>query len=72
MIDLFASGPSVAEEAMALLDDLVAALELRDAGDPDSPPWAADVEIRRLERRIMATVRDGTWPSVGSETPIAG
>ena len=70
MIDLSTPEPPVVDRAMALLDDLVAALELRDAGDPDSPPWAADVEVRRLERRIMTTVRDGTWPSVVSEVPI--
>lgn len=36
-----------------LLDELVAAIELRECGDPDGRDWSLDARIRRLEHRLM-------------------
>lgn len=51
--------------AVDLLARLVGALELRDASDPDSPPWAAEREIRRLEREIMVCLHNVPWIEIG-------
>jgi hypothetical protein len=45
-------------ETVTLIRQLVAALELREASDPDSPAWGAEREIRKLEHRILASTRD--------------
>jgi hypothetical protein len=45
------------DDAMALIERLVAALEMREAADPDCPAWLAEREIRLLEREILVT-----WP----------
>ena len=45
-------------ETVTLIRQLVAALELREASDPDSPAWGAEREIRMLEHRILASTRD--------------
>jgi hypothetical protein len=42
----------------------VAALELREASDPDSPPWVAEREIRYLEHRILVSAREPEWPAI--------
>jgi hypothetical protein len=46
------------EETVALIEQLVAALELREASDPDSPAWIAEREIRKLEHQILVSARD--------------
>ena len=48
--------------AMDLLAQLVGALELREASDPDNPAWAAEWEIQRLEHDIVVCLRDEPWP----------
>lgn len=50
--------------AIDLLEQLVGALELREEADPDSPPWLADQEVRRLEREIVRSLRGTTWQPV--------
>jgi hypothetical protein len=47
--------------AMDLLAQLVGALELREASDPDAPAWAAEREIQRLEHDIVVCLRDEAW-----------
>ena len=37
---------------IALMEELLQAMEQRDAGDPDAPAWEACVRIDRLEREI--------------------
>ncbi len=44
--------------AVDLLARLVGALELREESDPDSPPWAAEREIRRLEHEIVVCLHN--------------
>ena len=46
------------KETVALIEQLVAALELREASDPDSPAWIAEREIRQLEHQILVSARD--------------
>jgi len=46
------------KETVALIEQLVAALELREASDPDSPAWIAEREIRQLEHKILVSARD--------------
>lgn len=61
--------------AVDLLARLVGALELRETSDPDSPPWAAEREIRRLEHEIMVCLHNEPWIEVGgaeSSTPAGG
>ena len=48
-----------------LLARLVGALELREASDPDSPPWAAEQEIRRLEHEITLCLHNEAWMDIG-------
>jgi hypothetical protein len=49
-----AAEPSPMDDARTLVEQLVAALRLKEASDPDCPAWAADLEIRRLERAIVS------------------
>ena len=37
---------------LQLMDELLQAIEQRDAGDPDAPAWEASVRIERLEEEI--------------------
>ena len=37
---------------LELMDELLQAIEQRDAGDPDAPAWEASVRIERLEEEI--------------------
>lgn len=37
---------------LELMDELLQAMEQRDAGDPDAPAWEACVRIERLEEEI--------------------
>jgi len=37
---------------LQLMDDLLQAIEQRDAGDPDAPAWEASARIVRLEEEI--------------------
>ncbi len=60
--DIAADGPA---RAVALLARLVSALVLREESDPDSPPWAAEREIRRLEHEIVACMHNEAWLSIG-------
>jgi len=48
----------------ALLDDLVAAIEEREIGDPDAGDWLIATRIRRLERDLVLAYRtnpDARW-----------
>jgi hypothetical protein len=47
------------QDALSLVEQLVGAVDLREAADPDDPPWIADREIRRLERELWMCLR--TW-----------
>ena len=47
------------DDALALVEQLIGAVDLREAADPDDPPWIADREIRRLERELWICLR--TW-----------
>ena len=50
--------------AVDLLARLVGALKLREESDPDSPPWAAEREIRRLEHEIVVCMHNDAWLSI--------
>jgi hypothetical protein len=54
MIASPSSDPPPADNAATLIERLVAALELKEAADPDCPAWMAEREIRQLERQIVA------------------
>jgi hypothetical protein len=54
------------DDAATLIEQLIWALELREVADPDSPAWAAEREVRRLEREIMTCARDIAWVGIGS------
>jgi len=41
----------------SVLEELVGAIELRDASDPDSHDWMIEARIRTLERRLVEVHR---------------
>ena len=43
---------SMSTSLLELMDELLQAIEQRDAGDPDAPAWEACVRIERLEEEI--------------------
>lgn len=50
---------------MVLFAELADALDLREEADSDSPPWAAQQEIRRLEHEIVVRLHDEGRLSIG-------
>ncbi len=54
-----------ADTLLDLMEELVASIEQRDAGDPDAPAWEAERRIARLERELARRVR-----TAGSRTPF--
>ena len=42
---------SIEDELAVIAEELAAARELFTTCDPDSPPWSAEAELRRLELR---------------------
>lgn len=42
----------------ALLEEVVAAIEAREAADPDLPAWEAEARLRRLEAGLVAEYRE--------------
>jgi len=56
----------------ALLDDLVAAIEEREIGDPDAGDWLVGRRIRRLERDLVVAYRtdpDARWQGDATGRP---
>ena len=47
---------SIEDELAVITEELAAARELFSTCDPDSPPWAVEAEIRRLELRRQVLV----------------
>ncbi|HEX5240163.1 MAG TPA: hypothetical protein VFW20_04110 [Candidatus Limnocylindrales bacterium] len=45
------------ESLLQLMEELVASIEQRDAGDPDAPAWEAQRRIQRLEEELARRVR---------------
>lgn len=66
MIDLTHPDARQMDNAVTLLEQLIAVLELRATVDPDSPSWIADEEVRRLEDAIMVSLRSMTWSPPGA------
>lgn len=57
---------------LQLMDELLQAIEQRDAGDPDAPAWEACIRIDRLEEEIAQRLRaaggeHSTMAHTGSE-----
>ncbi len=52
------SGGSIEDELAAIAEELVAARDLSATYDPDSPPWAAEADLRRLELRLALLITD--------------
>ena len=60
---------------LQLMDELLQAIEQRDAGDPDAPAWEACARIERLEEEIAqrlsaASADRSTIPPVGVGRPV--
>jgi len=47
----------VDESLLRLMEELVETIELREAGDPDSPAWEAATRVRRLEQELASRLR---------------
>jgi len=52
------SGSSIEDELTAIAEELAAARDLNATYDPDSPPWAAEADLRRLELRLALLITD--------------
>lgn len=60
---------------LQLMEELLQAIEQRDAGDPDAPAWEAAIRIQRLEKQLSrriatAEVRFAGSTETGSSTPL--
>jgi len=47
------------ESLLQLMEELVESIELREAGDPDSPAWEAAGRVQRLEQELARRLRGG-------------
>lgn len=47
------------DSLLQLMEELVASIELREAGDPDAPAWEAQRRIERLEEELAQRFRSG-------------
>ena len=47
------------DSLLQLMEELVASIELREAGDPDAPAWEAQRRIERLEEELAQRFRFG-------------
>ena len=52
------SGSSIEDELAAIAEELAAARDLNATYDPDSPPWSAEADLRRLELRLALLITD--------------
>jgi hypothetical protein len=60
---------------VGIIEDLIEALELRDAADPDVPRWEADRRVRALEEQLVVRYRRVERADVSSgvaEPTLAG
>jgi hypothetical protein len=60
---------SIEDELAVIAEELAAARDLYSTFDPDSPPWSAEGELRRLELRwrlLAASVPPPTSPGGGT------
>jgi len=63
----------MAPSMLELMEELLQAIEQRDAGDPDAPAWEASARIQRLEEELARGLRDaggepGAVAVAGTET----
>jgi hypothetical protein len=54
---------SIEDELAVIAEELAAARELFAICDPDSPPWSAEAELRRLELRWNVLTADAARSS---------
>jgi hypothetical protein len=52
------SGSSIEDELAEIAEELAAARDLHATYDPDSPPWSAEADLRRLELRLALLITD--------------
>jgi len=56
--EVLRSGSSIEDELAAIAEELAAARDLSATYDPDSPPWSAEGDLRRLELRLALLITD--------------
>ncbi len=49
----------MAASLLQLMEELLQAIEQRDAGDPDAPAWEACARIERLEEELARRIEGG-------------
>ena len=59
------------ESLLRLMEELVETIELREAGDPDSPPWEAASRVQRLEQELASRLRTGSALVAGGDARVA-
>jgi hypothetical protein len=53
------------------MEELVETIELREAGDPDSPAWEAASRVERLEQELASRLRRGPRLAIGGDAGVA-
>lgn len=48
------------DSLLRLMEELVETIELREAGDPDTPAWEAASRVQRLEQELATRLRRGS------------
>jgi hypothetical protein len=61
----------VDESLLRLMEELVETIELREAGDPDSPAWEAVGRVQRLEQELASRLRSGGAFALGGDAGVA-
>lgn len=59
------------ESLLRLMEELVQTIELREAGDPDSPAWEAAGRVEHLEQELASRLRTGPAFGVGGDVGVA-
>ena len=57
---------------LELMEELLEAIEQRDAGDPDAPAWEACARIQRLETELARRLNTGDTDAGAASPPGFG
>ena len=59
------------ESLLRPMEELVETIELREAGDPDSPAWEAASRVQHLEQELASRLRSGPRLAGGGDAGVA-
>lgn len=58
------------ESLLRLMEELVATIELREAGGPDGPAWEAAGRVQRLEQELASRLLSGSALAAGGDAGV--